>query len=72
MTPDEIRTICRERFARWTETLVRHHMTPVVAIAIGHDHVKGHVVVLTLEDLDDEALGLLLRGAYRLPSRKGG
>lgn len=65
MTSDEIRTICRERFARWTETLVARHQTPVIAIAVGHDHAKGRVVVLTLEEIDDEALALLLRGAKR-------
>lgn len=61
--PEELRVICHTRLARWAERLIAQHMTPIVLIGVSHDPTNGRVCVLTLENVDDNALEILLAGA---------
>jgi hypothetical protein len=60
ISDEGIRKICVERLARWTDRLVEIHATPMVLVAIGHDHVSGRVSLHTLENLDNQQLIELL------------
>jgi hypothetical protein len=55
MTTDALRAIVTGRLADWTEVLVANHCTPMVLIAVGHDHEGGNIHVC----YPDESLGVL-------------
>lgn len=68
MTTDELRAIVQERLAGWTEICVREHQTPVVMVAVGHDHAKGQLGLCTPQDgggivVTDQILAGFLRWA---------
>jgi hypothetical protein len=66
MTPEEIQALTEERLRRWTARLVAEHATPMVLVAVGHDHASGKIVICALEDgpmSEDEAIRALLRYA---------
>src|SRR5436309_5857950 len=50
LTADEIRAICEDRLARWTEKLVGEHATPVVLVGVGHDARKGMLVICAVDE----------------------
>jgi hypothetical protein len=59
----EIESICQERLGRWTKRLVEEHSTPVVLVAVGHDHKKGQLTICTTEEMTDPEIKLFLEGA---------
>lgn len=61
MVPTE--QITEDRLGRWTKRLSDAHATPVVLVALGHDHNKGLPVVCTTEDIGNQELSALLRYA---------
>jgi hypothetical protein len=65
MDTTEVRDICTQRFAGWTERLVASHATPVLLLGIGHDHNSGQLNVITMEDVPDEQLKLFLAATLR-------
>lgn len=70
MNDEEVRAICRERLALWTEHLVSDHATPILLIGVGHDKRSGEVVLCTTEGLSDRAISVFLRGVLgRLEGR---
>ena len=58
-----VREICKERLDAWTNILVSSHATPVILVAVGHDHNKGELHIITLEEMGNKELSLLLAGA---------
>ena len=50
MTAEELQALTEERLRRWTARLVAEHATPMVLVAVGHDHALGKIVICTLED----------------------
>jgi hypothetical protein len=63
--PVNVRKINHERLGRWEKRLNENHSTPVVLVGVGHDQVKGRVMVLTTEERTDEEVILFLREALR-------
>lgn len=59
MVPTE--QITEERLGRWKRQLNEAHATPVVLVAVGHDHNSGRLVLYTVEDVSDEQLAAFLR-----------
>jgi hypothetical protein len=47
----EIEAICTERLDEWKKDLVEAHSTPVLMLAVGHDHVSGEIHILIPEDI---------------------
>lgn len=45
-----VETITAERLARWSKRLSESHATPLLLLAVGHDHVSGQLVICTLEE----------------------
>lgn len=64
MTVD-VGAIARERLDRWKQDCVGDHVTPMLMVAVGHDHVSGAVHVYTLEDIPDRDLVLFLTAVLR-------
>ena len=58
-----VREICKERLDSWMDILVSSHATPVILVAVGHDHNKGELHVVTLEEMGNKELSLLMAGA---------
>ncbi|HEV8639400.1 MAG TPA: hypothetical protein VG370_34765 [Chloroflexota bacterium] len=57
-----VEAITRERLGRWARDCVRHHATPLVLVAVGHDERSGTVYVCRTEDGPSDAeIGALLR-----------
>jgi len=50
MTADEVREIVLDRLARWAPLLSNAHATPVVLVGVGHDHARGEIQVVTVDD----------------------
>jgi len=70
MTTEELRAIVQERLAGWAEISVREHQTPVVMVAVGHDHAKGKLGLCTPQDgagivVTDQILAGFLRWAVQ-------
>lgn len=58
-----VRKITHERLGSWEKRLVNSHATPALLLGVGHDHVKGQLVVCVTEDRSNEEIILLLQGA---------
>lgn len=58
MVPTE--QITKERFERWAKRLSESHATPALLVGIGHDQVKGQVVICTLEDFSNDEIRAFL------------
>jgi hypothetical protein len=60
--------------------MVEQHITPIVLVAMGHDHQEGKLYVFTTEEITDEEIVLFLAGAmqiiasgehHTIPEKKG-
>ena len=60
-----VKQINYERMNRWKDRLNEQNSTPVVLVAVGHDHVHGRIMVLCTEDRTDEQVVLFLKEALR-------
>lgn len=65
-----VKAINDERLGRWKNLLNRKHSTPIIILAVGHDHHEGDLVVLTTEDRSDEETLLFMEGAVKLLREK--
>lgn len=65
MTIEELAQISSVRLAKWGETIVKEHGTPMLTIGVGHDHNAGNIILCMPEDLSDSQALLLLRGVIR-------
>lgn len=72
METGEIDDICRERLDSWRQRLVSEHSTPVMMLGVGHDHKKGQIELITLEEIDDYQLLVFLRYAVNEIEKRGG
>ncbi len=63
MSDDEIREICKERLASWTDRLVEQQSTPLMLLGMGHDHKEGQLLILTVEDISDKDAASILKSA---------
>jgi len=68
--PVPVEHITPERLERWSKCLTELHATPLVLVAIGHDHVSGELTVLTCEEMSDRDLCTILRGALAVLERR--
>jgi len=55
VTTDELRAIVEDRLERWAARLVDGHATPLVLVGVGHDHARGQIVVVTLDEHEMQA-----------------
>jgi hypothetical protein len=72
MDSAKIDEIVTTRLDSWKALMVKHHATPVVAVAVGHDHNSGQIRVLTVEDLNDKEMILFLETALQLLKHRKG
>jgi hypothetical protein len=63
--PVNVRKINHERLGRWEKRLNENHSTPVILVCVGHDQVKGRIMLLTTEERTDEEVIVFLREALR-------
>ena len=65
--PVPTEAITAHRLERWAAKLSKEHATPLVLVAVGHDHAQGKLVIVTLEEpeLDVGVLAVILRSALR-------
>jgi hypothetical protein len=73
MTAEKIREICRNRIELWIEELVKAHATPALLLGVGHDHARGEIALICVENLSDQELQEFLTFALvELHNRKKG
>jgi hypothetical protein len=60
-----VKEINHARLARWKDRLNESHSTPVILIGVGHDTVKGRLMVLTTEERTDGEIIAFLEGALK-------
>ena len=65
-----VEQITPELLKRWGKRLIALHATPLLIVAIGHDHVSGELTVLTCEDMCDRDLCTIFRGALAALERR--
>jgi hypothetical protein len=63
--PVNVREITHERLGIWEKLIINAHATPTLLLGIGHDHVKGQLVVCVTEDCSNEEVLMLLYGAIK-------
>lgn len=61
----EIGRIVGERLESWGQRLTEAHSTPVLMLAIGHDHRSGHLTLLVPEGVSKEQLRAFLSFALK-------
>lgn len=60
-----VKVINHERMNRWRERLNENHSTPVICVGVGHDHLKGKIMILCTEDQTDAEVLLFLKEAVK-------
>ena len=68
--PVPVEQITPERLERWGKRLIALHSTPLLIVAIGHDHVSGQLNILTCEEMSDYDMCNLLRVALAALERR--
>lgn len=66
MNRRQIRQICRERLATWSQVAAANHSTPAVLVCVGHDSQRGRLHICVPEELDRKRCVLLLEQAICL------
>lgn len=65
MTDAECREICTSRMREWAETSGNAHTTPLLCVAVGHDHEEGRIVVMVPDGVALEMVDIILRAAVK-------
>lgn len=65
MAKTEVRPINHERLGRWKERLNENESTPVILVGVGHNKVKGRIMVLCTEERTDQEIVLFLHEALK-------
>jgi hypothetical protein len=60
MTTADIISINQKRLGNWGADLAAAHSTPLLLLGVGHDDVSGRPMVITVDDVSDEQLIVLL------------
>lgn len=50
MNKAQVLKINKERLDEWANDLADHHATPLITIAIGHDHHVGEIHICTVNE----------------------
>lgn len=68
MIKAQILKINKERLDKWANDLADHHATPVITIAVGHDHATGQIHICTIKDniMDRETMIGFLEAALAM------
>jgi len=66
MRPAILKQLVRERLQSWGDLMVAEHATPFVAVAVGHDHKSGNLVVTIPDDVSREDVVTLLQRTIKL------
>ncbi|MFQ6672948.1 MAG: hypothetical protein ACE5KY_06580 [Candidatus Tectimicrobiota bacterium] len=67
-----VRAITDERLAVWIEDIVEANATPVLLLAVGHEHRSGEIHLFFPEDLNTvDVMKLMVRAAYMLGQQSG-
>lgn len=63
--------ITAQRFEGWAKRLSEAHATPLMVVGVRHDEHVGGRIVISVEDVPDADLALLLRwAAYTIAERQ--
>jgi hypothetical protein len=65
MDRERCREICDGRFALWAGKFAEEHVTPVLAVGVGHGPKQGQLVLETLENLSNDVLIAFTRYALK-------
>jgi hypothetical protein len=60
----DVEKINNDRLKSWRDKLNAAHATPIIMLAIGHDHVEGQVHLVAIEKLNNEQIKQFLSNAY--------
>ena len=72
MTPETCRQINNKRLSDWAARLTKAHATPLLVIAVAHDHKSGEIHVIRTEDgpTDAELAGFCIYAAEQLRAQE--
>lgn len=64
--PVDVKSITTERLGRWRKHMIERHTTPMLAVAVGHDHAEGEIHFYIPDGVEMEKVRLLLAMAIEL------
>lgn len=71
MTDEEIRKIVDQRLGKWGDDLVDYHSTPLILLAVGHDHNSGQLHIETVVEVPDWVIIGFLKKTILMMEGKG-
>ena len=66
-----VRKITKGLMRQWATNLIQRHHTPVLVMGVGHDTEQGMISVITVADMSNEDIGLMLRTALATVEKRG-
>ena len=66
-----VRAITKGLMRQWATNLIQRHHTPVLVMGVGHDSEQGTISVITVAEMSNEDIGLMLRTALATVEKRG-
>ena len=66
-----VRRITKGLMRQWATNLIRRHHTPVLVMGVGHDAEQGKISVITVAEMSNDDIGLMLRTALATVEKRG-
>ncbi len=66
-----VRKITKGLMRQWATNLIQRHHTPVLVMGVGHDTEQGKISVITVAEMSNDDIGLMLRTALATVEKRG-
>ncbi len=66
-----VRAITKGLMRQWATNLIHRHHTPVLVMGVGHDTEQGKISVITVAEMSNDDIGLMLRTALATVEKRG-
>ena len=66
-----VRAITKGLMRQWATNLIHRHHTPVLMMGVGHDTEQGKISVITVAEMSNDDIGLMLRTALATVEKRG-
>ncbi|KKN78151.1 hypothetical protein LCGC14_0353780 [marine sediment metagenome] len=66
-----VRAITKGLMRQWTTNLIHKHHTPVLVVGIGHDQEKGKISVISVAEMSNDEIAMMLRVALATVEKRG-
>ncbi len=66
-----VRKITKGLMRQWATNLIQRHHTPVLVMGVGHDAEQGMISVISVADMSNDDIALMLRTALATVEKRG-